>query len=54
MDVVINQQKVLELFNSGGPENSLKWPPVAGDWGADWQFPNTKKSLEWFGYKFTE
>ena len=43
----IYQEKILELFNSGGPENALKWLPLSGAWGPKWQFQNTKKSLEW-------
>ena len=47
VDAKIFREKFLELFNSGGPENALKWPPLAGDWGTDWRFQNTMKSLEW-------
>jgi len=31
----IYQNKFLELFNAGGPENSLKWQPWIGDWGSN-------------------
>ena len=41
------RKKFLELFNSGGPENSLKWLPLAGEWGSDWAFNKTKQGLEW-------
>jgi GH35 family endo-1,4-beta-xylanase len=30
----IYQQKFLDLFNAGGPENALKWQPWIGDWGS--------------------
>lgn len=41
------RQKVLELFNAGGPENDLKWPPWDGEWGAAYARSQTLAGLTW-------
>lgn len=39
--------KVQELFNAGGPENDLKWPPWIGEWGAGYSREQTLAGLRW-------
>jgi endo-1,4-beta-xylanase len=39
--------KVRELFNAGGPENDLKWPPWIGEWGAAYRREQTLAGLQW-------
>jgi endo-1,4-beta-xylanase len=41
------RQKVLELFNAGGPENDLKWPPWDGEWGVGYTRTQTLAGLTW-------
>ncbi|WP_404423588.1 endo-1,4-beta-xylanase [Nibricoccus sp. IMCC34717] len=41
------RRKFLELFNSGGPENDLKWQPWAGDWGPGWTRDIAGGGLDW-------
>jgi endo-1,4-beta-xylanase len=41
------RQKVLELFNAGGPENDLKWPPWSGEWGAAYNRTQAIAGLTW-------
>ncbi len=43
----IYRQKVLELFNAGGSENDLKWPPWSGEWGAGYTREQTIAGLTW-------
>ncbi|MGJ8679084.1 endo-1,4-beta-xylanase [Paraglaciecola sp.] len=43
----IYREKVLELFNQAGPENSLKWGSWAGEWGEYYSQANTISALEW-------
>lgn len=43
----IYRQKVLELFNAGGPENDLKWPPWSGEWGGGYTRAQTIAGLTW-------
>lgn len=41
------QQKVLELFNAGSPENDLKAPAWQGDWGTAFNQTQTLNGLQW-------
>ncbi|MBI4621753.1 MAG: endo-1,4-beta-xylanase [Verrucomicrobia bacterium] len=41
------RQKALELFNAGGPENDLKWPPWTGEWGAGYTKSQAIAGLTW-------
>ncbi|WP_158969244.1 endo-1,4-beta-xylanase [Paraglaciecola sp. L3A3] len=43
----IYREKVLELFNQAGPENSLKWPAWSGEWGSSFSQSNTIDALQW-------
>ena len=43
----IYRQKVLELFNAASPENDLKWPPWAGEWGASFARTQSLAGLAW-------
>ena len=36
-----------ELFNAGGPENDLKWPTWAGEWGEGFSREQTLAGLRW-------
>ncbi|ATC63819.1 glycoside hydrolase family 10 [Nibricoccus aquaticus] len=36
-----------ELFNAAGPENDLKWPVWAGEWGAGFSQEQTLAGLRW-------
>lgn len=40
------RSKLLELFNAGSTENDLKWPPWDGEWGSDFNRPQTLAALE--------
>lgn len=43
-----NQQYLavlLDLFNAAGPENDLKWPAWIGEWGSDFNQPQTLAAL---------
>lgn len=41
------RRTIEELFSSATLENDLKWPPWEGDWGADFNVPQTLAALEW-------
>jgi GH35 family endo-1,4-beta-xylanase len=41
------REKLLELFNSSGTENALKWPPWDGEWGPDFSRAAALKTLQW-------
>jgi endo-1,4-beta-xylanase len=38
---------VERLFNAGSLENDTKWPPWEGDWGANFNQPQTLAALDW-------
>jgi len=46
-DNQIYREKLVELFNASGTENDLKWPPLAGNWGANFNYTRTSTALEW-------
>ena len=46
-DNEIYRQKMVELFNASGTENDLKWPPLEGDWGTNFNYSRTSTALEW-------
>lgn len=41
------RNKLRELFNQSGPENDLKWPTWAGDWGPPFNRDTTLDALQW-------
>lgn len=44
----IYREKLLELFNSSGPENSTKWGAWIGEWNTDlWGSEQTLEALAW-------
>lgn len=44
------RKTIVELFNRATPENELKWPAVAGDWGA-YRQESVIASLRWLQQK---
>ncbi len=41
------REKTVELFNSGGPFNHLKWKALAGDFGPAWTEEKLLQALSW-------
>lgn len=41
------RQTALELFNAASPENDLKWPAWAGEWGTTFSREQTQQALRW-------
>lgn len=41
------REKTVELFNSGGPFNHLKWKALAGDFGPAWTEEKLLQALAW-------
>ena len=43
----IYREKALELFNAASPENDLKWPVWAGEWGPKYDRQQSLQALHW-------
>jgi endo-1,4-beta-xylanase len=45
------RQVIPEWFNAAVLENSLKWAPLAGDWGPDYTLEKAKQAVAWLREK---
>lgn len=41
------RQEIVRLFNTVVEENALKWPALAGDWGAGWNLALAESAVDW-------
>lgn len=41
------RETLLKVFNAASPENDLKWPALDGEWGPDFNLPQTLEALHW-------